>query len=177
MPTSTFTHELFGQVTFKTKHDFWFYGDAITFTAGFDVNDITQVTIPQLKNVPGSNGGKLGFHKRGHDQLIQAFADIEKMGLLHFVKTCAGSVNFCLRKPVNGHLSMLPSNHAFGIAIDLNSDDKALGASVAPVAPVFEAHGFRWGQAFKDPMHFEVREFLASPKPLAAPLMKAMEMN
>jgi hypothetical protein len=73
-------------------------------------------------------------------------------------------LNFRLKKPTNGSLSKTPSNHAFGIAMDLNSDDGSLGASVAPVAPVFEAQGFKWGISFHDPMHFEVEEFIESPE-------------
>jgi hypothetical protein len=131
--------------------------------------------VPQLKGIPGSNNGKLKFHKKGHAQLLQAFDDIERLGLLKHIKTCAGSLNFRLRKPTSGVLSKLPSNHAFGIAIDLNADDGSLGGSVAPVAPVFEALGFLWGKAFNDPMHFEVEEFLDPPissAPHLAAIMK-----
>lgn len=164
MPTSTFTHSLFGKITFKTQSPVWRRGDTIEFLDGFNVADITEISVPQLKAIPGASKGKLMFHKSGHAQLLQAFADIEALGLLKFVTTCAGSLNFRLRKPVSGALSKLPSNHAFGIAIDLNSDDKALGASVKPVAPVFEALGFTWGAAFSDPMHFKINEFIAKPK-------------
>ncbi len=163
MPESSFTHPLFGQVRFRTNHDVWIRGDGISFISGFDVNDITLLFVPQLQNIPGSNHGKLQFHKRAHAQLAKAFEDIERLNLLKHVKTCAGSLNFRLRKPISGALSKLPSNHAFGIAIDLNSDDGSNGGSVAPVAPVFEALGFKWGISFNDPMHFEVEEFIDHP--------------
>jgi hypothetical protein len=175
MPSSCFNHPLFGQVCFKTAHPVWVRGDAITFTSGFDVHDITELFVPQLAHVPGSNGGKLEFHKRAHAQLLMAFADIERLGLLANIKTCAGSLNFRLRRPTDGSLSKLPSNHAFGIAIDLNADDGSLGTSVKPVAPVFEALGFKWGISFNDPMHFEVEEFVDNPdsvSPHLAALMK-----
>jgi len=106
----------FGNVRFRTDHDVWIRGDHITFISGFDVSDITQLQVPQLKGIPGSNNGKLKFHKKGHAQLLQAFDDIERLGLLKHIKTCAGSLNFRLRKPTSGVLSKLPSNHAFGIA-------------------------------------------------------------
>jgi D-alanyl-D-alanine carboxypeptidase len=170
MPASSFQHPLFGNVHFRTDHEPWIRGDHITFISGFDVGDITQVQIPQLKGIPGSNGGKLKFHKRAHRQVLQVFEDIERLNLLKHIKTCAGSLNFRLRKPTSGALSKLPSNHAFGIAIDLNSDDGSLGASVAPVAPVFEALGFKWGIAFNDPMHFEVEEFIDEPDSVSAVL-------
>jgi hypothetical protein len=108
-------------------------------------------------------------------RLLMAFADIERLDLLKHIKTCAGSVNFRLRKPINGSLSKLPSNHAFGIAIDLNADDGSNGASVAPVAPVFEALGFTWGVAFNDPMHFEVEEFIENPDSVSPHLAVAVK--
>jgi hypothetical protein len=168
MPESSFNHPLFGKVRFRTDHDVWIRGDHITFISGFDTHDITEVQIPQLKGIV--KGGKLRFHKRAHSQLIQAFVDIERLDLLKHIKTCAGSLNFRLRKPTSGVLSKLPSNHAFGIAIDLNADDGSLGGSVAPVAPVFEALGFLWGKAFNDPMHFEVEEFIDEPVSVSAAL-------
>jgi hypothetical protein len=164
MPEAMFVHPLFGSVRFRTAHATWIRGDQITFLSGFDTHDITALTIPQLVHIPGSNNGTLRFHKRAHDQVLMVFADIERLGLLHHIKTCAGSLNLRLRKPVNGSLSKKPSNHAFGIAIDLNADDGSLGASVAPVAPIFEALKFTWGKAFNDPMHFEVNTFIDHPR-------------
>lgn len=172
MPTSTFTHPLFGDVKFKTKHSVWIRGDKISFISGFDASKIKEIYISQLKNVPGANNGKLFFHIDGHDQLQQVFKDIEKLKLLKFIRSCGGTLSMRLRKPTNGHLSKLPSNHAFGTAIDLNYDDKALGATVSPVAPVFEASGFKWGADFNDPMHFEIEEFIKTPKSVAPVLAK-----
>lgn len=160
MPTSTFVHPLFGAVTFRTANTTqWVRGDRISFVSGFDQGDIVPLRIPQLAAVPGSDGGTLPFHRRGHAQLLKAFADIEAAGLMPHIRTCAGTLNLRLRRPTSGGLSKLPSNHAFGIAIDLNSDDGSLGSSVAPVAPHFIANGFTWGADFADPMHFEVRRF------------------
>jgi len=164
MPDGTFVHPLFGSVRFRTAHSTWVRGDSVTFLSGFDTGDIQPVTVPQLANVPGSNHGRLSFHKRAHAQVLAVFADIERLGLLHHIKTCAGALNFRLRKPTSGALSKLPSNHAFGIAIDLNADDGSLGASVAPVAPVFEALKFKWGKSFNDPMHLEVESFIDHPR-------------
>jgi hypothetical protein len=160
MPESSFEHPLFGHIRFRTVSSEWKRGDKIKFISGFDVNDVTPIFIPQLQNIPGSNKGKLSFHKRGHQQLLSVFNEIEARGLLHHIKTCAGTFNSRLGKPTSGALSKLPSNHAFGIAIDLNQDDPGFGESVAPVAPVFQAFGFTWGKAFNDPMHFQVNKFL-----------------
>jgi hypothetical protein len=160
MPESNFDHPLFGHIKFRTVSSEWKRGDKIVFISGFDLNDVTPIFIPQLQNIPGSNNGKLSFHKRGHEQLLRTFNEIEARGLLHHIKTCAGTLNPRLRKPTNGALSKLPSNHSFGIAIDLNEEDPGFGDSVAPVAPVFQSFGFTWGKSFNDPMHFELNTFL-----------------
>jgi hypothetical protein len=167
MPTSDFNHPLFGLIKFRTVLPTWTFGGDIVFLDGFNTADIKSVFIPQLENVQDANGGNLRFHERVHAQVLMAFADIERLGLLHHIKTCAGSLNFRLRRPVSGVLSKKPSNHAFGIAIDMNADDGSLGASVAPVAPVFEALGFVWGKAFQDPMHFEVKKIIDHPTSIA----------
>lgn len=160
MPTSTHNHPLFGPVTFKTKHDTWVFGDDITFTSGFNVNNITSVNVPELKNIRGANGGIVKFHKKGHAQLQAAFKELAAQNMLRIIKTFGGSLNFRLRRPISGNLSKLPSNHAFGIALDLNEDDGSNGGSVAPVAPILKKHGFLWGRSFNDPMHFEIERFL-----------------
>src|SRR5262245_21088786 len=162
MPESSFDHPLFGHVRFRTVSPEWKRGDTIVFLSGFDLNDVTPVFIPQLKNTPGSRQGKLRVHKRAHAQLLAVFNVIEARGQLHHIKTCAGTLNPRLRKPTSGALSKLPSNHAFGIAIYLNENDPGFGDSVAPVAPVFQSLGFTWGKAFNDPMHFEVNRFVDS---------------
>lgn len=160
MPESTFDHPLFGTIRFRTQSNIWVRGDPIVFLSGFDSDDITSMSIPQLKSIPGSHQGTLRFHRRGQVQLLKAFAEIETAGLLPHIKTCAGTLNRRLRKPLPSGISKLPSNHAFGVAIDLNSDDGSDGGSVAPVAPIFQRNGFRWGIEFNDPMHFEVASFM-----------------
>jgi len=175
MPEATFNHPLFGSVRFRTAHSSWVRGDKISFVSGFNIEDIQPVTIPQLAHVPGSNHGALSFHKRAHAQVLAVFADIEHLGLLHHIKTCGGALNFRLRKPTNGALSRLPSNHAFGIAIDLNEDDGSLGSSVAPVAPVFEAFQFKWGKSFNDPMHFEVKKFVDQPRSIVQEVVVVLD--
>jgi len=82
MPESSFDHPLFGTVRFRTAHSFWLRGDHITFISGFDTDEITPVHVPQLANIPGASHGTLQFHRRGHAQLLTAFADLERLGLL-----------------------------------------------------------------------------------------------
>lgn len=162
MPQSKFNHPLFGEVQFKTVSPEWKRGDKIIFISGFDLNDVVSITIPQLIKVPGAGNGKLKVHKLAHLQLLKAFSLIDSTGQLHHVRTCAGTLSVRLRKPTSGALSKLPSNHAFGIAIDLNEGDPSFGDSIAPLAPIFQSLGFTWGKAFNDPMHFEVTRFLTA---------------
>jgi hypothetical protein len=160
MPTSSFEHPLFGTIGFRTPHNKWIRGDDIIFLSGFDSGDVTAVVVPQLVNIKGSNGGKLQFHRKGHAQLLRAFQQAETAGLMHHIKTCAGTLNRRLRKPTSGALSKLPSEHAFGIAIDMNEADPGFGDSVAPLAPIFIDNGFQWGKDFNDPMHFQIQKFI-----------------
>jgi hypothetical protein len=161
MPTAANNHPLFGPVTFRTKHDTWVFGDDITFISGFDVNDITTVYVPELQGIHGANNGNVRFHNKGHAQLKAAFGDVAAQNKLSVIKTFGDSLNFRLRRPISGNLSKLPSNHAFGIALDLNEDDGTDGGSVTPIAPILQQHGFIWGRSFNDPMHFEIGRFLS----------------
>lgn len=166
MPTGEYNHPLFGLVRFRTKtQNKWVRGDAITFISGFDTSEVIEITVPQLADVQGGNGGKVRFHKRGKKQLISAFADIEKLNLLKHITQTAGAFNQRLKKPTSGALSKEPSNHSFGIAVDLNSNDGCNGCTTAPVASVFIQHGFKWGKSFNDPMHYEITKFIDNDSP------------
>lgn len=87
MPESSINHPLFGLVRFRTASSQWVRGDKIVFLSGFDSRDITPITVPQLRNIPGSHGGVLSFHRRGHAQLLQAFDEIESQGLLSHIES------------------------------------------------------------------------------------------
>ena len=65
MPESSFDHPLFGRIRFRTVSAEWKRGDSIVFLSGFDVNDVTSILIPQLRDIPGSSNGRLRFHKLG----------------------------------------------------------------------------------------------------------------
>jgi hypothetical protein len=51
------------------------------------------------------------------------------------------------------------STHAFGIAIDVSSAEEYLGKCTSTVnrnhASIWQNHGWYWGLAFCDPMHFQ----------------------
>ncbi|MBK0393738.1 M15 family metallopeptidase [Ramlibacter algicola] len=163
MPSGNYVHPLIGSTEFETQSHDWVRGDVITFTSGFNVTEsIGVVVVPQLVAIKQAHHGRIHFHVRAHAQLLSAFADIEKRGLLHLVQKVSRGFHPRLRKPTDGSISHKPSNHAFGLAIDLNSDDGSNGGSTAPLHGIFEAHGFAWGNNFPspDPMHYEVVTFL-----------------
>lgn len=51
------------------------------------------------------------------------------------------------------------STHAWGVAVDLSSTVEPMGQCTSvtndDIAPTFENHGWYWGLAFCDPMHFQ----------------------
>lgn len=156
-------HPLLGKVTYVTEHNPPLFGDNINFISGFDPDiQLGFVHIPQLSGKPNADSN-LYFHKKAHNQLKSAFAEIEKQGLLDIITQCNSVFKMRLRKPTSGYFSSLPSNHAFGLALDINQDDGINGLSSAPLAPIFQYYGFTWGKTFSmapDPMHFEVKKFL-----------------
>lgn len=135
---------------------------------------IVPVMVPQLRNVPlydlGGKlfGGNIRWHKRGVGQLLGAWAEVEKQGLLPLVYTFDGALN---QRLVRGS-EVTPSNHFAGLAFDINAGWNGLGVNPPPVgrrgsvrllAPIFNKFGFRWGGDYtgrKDGMHFEIVRWL-----------------
>lgn len=78
MPESSFDHPLFGALRFRTVSPEWKRGYKIVFLSGFDLANVTKLTIPQLKSIPGATGGTLRVHKLAHAQLLKAFEIIEE---------------------------------------------------------------------------------------------------
>lgn len=161
MPIFTYHHPLFGKVTYKTAHEEKVFGDRIIFTKGLNEKDIQYVTIPELKNIKNVSSTFL-FHVKGHEQLKLAFSEIHSAGLIHIIKELGAPYYARLRKPTSGIYSSKPSNHAFGIALDINPNDEGNGISSSPLSNIFIKHGFTWGNTFtaKDPMHYEINEFI-----------------
>ena len=161
MPTLTYHHPLFGDVVYETDHDNKVIGDGITFISGFNENDVQDIYIPELSVIIG-NGSTFPFHIKGHYQLKAAFTEIGNAGLIHIIKEFDSPFSKRLRKPTNGAYSDKPSNHAFGIAIDINPNDGSNGGSSSPLAPIFINNGFTWGKTFSspDPMHYEINQFI-----------------
>ncbi|CAN5209231.1 hypothetical protein BH23BAC1_BH23BAC1_32990 [soil metagenome] len=132
---------------------------------GWEAENIVTVEIPQLKKIT-HRSGKIRFHKEGADQILKLWQDWEDQGLLYLVLTWHGSY---VSRFIRGSRSVL-SNHAFGIAFDINYQWNKLGAipalvgepgSVRELVEIANVNGFYWGGHFKnrsDGMHFELAE-------------------
>lgn len=152
---------IFGKFEFKSFKE----TDDIQILGNWEAENIIKVHIPQLKNVKGlvPKDLHIKFHKLAAEQLQALWQEWEDKGLLHLVKTYAGSY---VPRFIRGSRTTL-SNHAFGTAFDINVAWNGLGmvpalvgreGSVRELVPIAHKHGFYWGGHFKrkDGMHFEV---------------------
>lgn len=116
-------------------------------------------------------------HKKVADSLNRIFASLWET----FGKTQAGIEAVDLHQIGGAYYfrarrgSSRLSNHARGIAIDIDPQDNPMSRTRRMdmdkrVIAAFEAEGWRWGGAYGDPMHFEaVWNGKAAPKPLTPP--------
>lgn len=100
--------------------------------------------------------GKVSCHYAMLPQLRAALNDVVAQGLSAKVYQTAGCFN---ARFIAGSTRL--SNHAFGMAIDINSLENGRGirGQMDPsVVKIFEKWGFAWGGTWKytDPMHFEL---------------------
>lgn len=122
--------------------------EAISITNDFRKH-IVRRTYPFL--------GAIDIHERAADSLARVMRDIEKKGWGKKIKRFNGSY---VPRFVRGSRTNL-SSHAYGTSIDINADENPQGSGPTQdqkdLAPIFEKHGWYWGDRFstRDPMHFE----------------------
>jgi peptidoglycan hydrolase-like protein with peptidoglycan-binding domain len=143
--------------------------EGIRILGNWQKENIRHVTVPQLKGVYGApKSGRVLWHQAAKDQLRGLFQAWEDEGLIHLVKSWAGSWN---PRFVRGSRSVL-SNHAHATAFDINVPGNRFGRrpalvgeeySVRLLVPIAHEFGFWWGghgwppsYERKDGMHFEV---------------------
>jgi len=151
----------FGPLEWKPKEG---SDSAIVITNDFK-SKLKTILVPQLVGVDcygTAMSGKVTLHEAACDALLAAFQEVEDAGLLHLVKTWGGT--FSPRR-IRGKTTL--SNHAYGLAFDMNMAWNGLGAvpalvseegSVRAMVPLFNKHGFYWGGHYRsrlDGMHFE----------------------
>lgn len=141
-----------GTMTFTILEDGWIKPDEAWVQA-----NISTATVPIL--------GEVTCHRVMIPQVYEALAEIERAGLASSIRPedYAGcyAPRFIDRNP-----DLPLSNHAFGLAIDFNSDTNMLGTQgdMDPrVVEIFEKWGFEWGGYWErpDPMHFELARLLS----------------
>jgi hypothetical protein len=137
----------------------------IVITNDFAATKLCKIHLPQTVGLDcygSSFRGNITIHKAAAQPLADAFAEIEAAGLQHLLLSWGGS--FVPRR-IRGSDAL--SNHAYGLAFDVNMAQNGLGVvpalagntgTVRPLVPIFEKHGFYWGgwyRSRKDGMHFE----------------------
>lgn len=170
--------KLFGGFKYKpapTKNN----PEGIRILGNWASKNITRVKIPQLVGVYGApKSGRISFHKKGVDQLKGLFQAWDDDGLIHLVRSWAGSWN---PRFIRGSRSRL-SNHAYASAFDINVPGNGLRRqpalvgqpwSVRELVPLAVSYGFYWGGFWGYPvsggrssggrydgMHFELMRLL-----------------
>ena len=161
--TSAQVQSKFGKIVFQKLPD----GSAINIKNNWQSENLVTIEIPQVKNLAPYFTNKISVHKKVASQFQQLFIEWEKAGSLNRLVTYDGSFNPRL---IRGSTTTL-SNHAFGIAIDINVQWNGLGKTPALVGqkgcvrelvPIANKLGFYWGGHFnrKDGMHFEAAKVL-----------------
>ena len=152
---------MFGKIEFAIKPD----NSSINITNGWKAINLVTVEIPQINGLPPYNTNKITVHKKVANQFINLFNEWEKAGLSSLILSFDGSFNPRLIRGSSTNLS----NHAFGVAIDINVPWNGLGVtpalkgqkgSVRELVPIANNLGFYWGGHFqrKDGMHFEIAQ-------------------
>jgi hypothetical protein len=113
---------------------------------------ITTETVPIL--------GRVTCNRLLFPQLKAALAEVVSRGLAPTIHSTAG----CYYPRFIAGTSSL-SNHAFGLAIDINAPENArgtVGQMNRSVVQIFQKWGFTWGGTwhYTDPMHFEMNRIV-----------------
>lgn len=179
----TIKHKLVGSVSYTVLPQSKNGTIPIDIDNSWEQKNIVKVFIPQLVGVEdgtaGGSDGWIRWYKGGVYQLKEAFKEIEAKGLVHLIKSFAGSY---YPRMIRGS-TRTPSEHSFGTALDINAAWNPLGrvpaawgtvGSVRELVAIFEKWGFRWGGYFsrKDGMHFELARLIPEPKQQAIPAEK-----
>lgn len=155
-------HSIVGAVDWKIVGN-----NKIEFLNNWDRNNLVDVFIPSLYGVNtygGTFSGLVKWFAPCAEQLKAAWHTISINDLDKYVLFWGGSFNPRL---IRGSKNKI-SNHALGIAFDINPQFNPLGSKPAPVnsagtviplVPYFKIFNFKWGGDYirrKDGMHFEI---------------------
>jgi len=168
LPNSNARQQLFGPLEFApaptAKNP-----ERIRITNNWVKNNVVELHLPLLANIPGANGAIVHFHRKAANQLVLLWHEWQAAGLLDRILSYDGDF---VPRFIRGRADdQMLSNHAFATAFDINYAWNKLGVAPAPLGSrgcVYElvsianAHGFYWGGHFnrKDGMHFEVAKII-----------------
>jgi len=128
----------------------------------WEEQNIVTVQVPELAEATEGKYTRMRVHKSIVGPLCDLWSAWKAAGLLHLVKTYEGAF---VPRLIRGGNSL--SNHAFGLAFDINYQWNMLGhqpalanafGTVRPLVPLANKHGFYWGGHYsgrKDGMHME----------------------
>ena len=116
-----------------------------------------QVSV-SMRCGPGGTMRKITCHEKLAGKLTAVFQDIFNAGKGDHIHSYDGCYVFRKKRNGKGY-----STHSWGIAVDINASTNPMQSkskmkvthSQKEIAPFFEAHGFYWGAAFGDPLHFQ----------------------
>lgn len=161
---------LYGKIEWKRKIP---GEDDVIILNNFVQENIISIDIPQLSKIQHPESTRIRCHKLAAPYIIQLWQDWENAGLLHNIENFGGCLNIrtVRRKKKKGQPKPPPtntlSNHAFGVAFDINTKSNARGiippirgqkGCVRELVPYAYKLGFWWGGYFPTPdgMHFEL---------------------
>jgi hypothetical protein len=118
-----------------------------------------------------------GVRREIHDLVLILLHESERRGYINLHDGwCWGGACRPI-KTSSGTLTQTPSNHSWGLALDLNAPENVFGGSTHKIptamARLWNEYGFRWGGDYsgtKDWMHFE---FMGTPDDARAMTEKA----
>lgn len=129
----------------------------------FERQNMTVVQLPFLASVPGAPAsGRIRLHKIAAPSLVAAFTELNES--IYWKELLSYDGAFVPRL-IRGSYDIL-SNHALGIAIDLNAAWNPMGKPPTPagetgslfnIAEIFKSYGWSWGGDWRNPdaMHLE----------------------
>jgi hypothetical protein len=158
--------QLFGRLEWRRTA----YGRReVVITNDWAARNLVNVQIPQLAGIVGGAGGRVRFHRIAADQLRRLWRAWEDYGLLRIVLSYDGDFvpRTIASDPRQQGYNVL-SNHAYGVAFDINARWNGYGVrpalvgqqgSVRELVELANIHGFYWGGHWpapvQDGMHFE----------------------
>lgn len=143
-------------------------GDGIIITNSFKDN-IISIDLPQLAKIQKPTSTTIRCHRLAAEPIRKLWQEWENLGFLSKIENWQGCFVARTVRPKDRSKGPRPtlSNHAFGVAFDINTLTNGYGVtppavgqrgSLRELVPIANKLGFYWGGHFSygDGMHFEL---------------------